>query len=310
LSDIEKELGHYKDHFKDKVVYCNCDDPYESNFFKYFASNFNFLWLKKLIATSYYPSPIAWKQLSLFDIEWLKPEWKEPFKIEINEVKNLNNGATWLKDVELLLRQDTNVAITLKGNWDFRSEECIEFLKQADIVVTNPPFSLFREYVAQLIKYNKKFIIIWNDNAVTYKWIFNLIKDNKLWLWCWKVKEFRQPNWNIQKFGNIWWYTNLEIKKRHEDLILYKTYKWNEREYLKYDNYDAIEVPKITNIPIDYNGVIWVPITFLNNHNPEQFELLGSNRDVEQDPNKIYGKSSFINWKETFKRIFIKNKKL
>ena len=183
LTDIEKELKHYKDQFRGRVVYCNCDDPFESNFFKYFAANFNSLRLKKLITTSYVQSTIAGGQLSLLEVEGLKPEGRQPFKIEINEVKDLDSdGAVGLSDVEWLLKHDGNVATPLKGNGDFRSEECIELLKEADIVVTNPPFSLFREYVAQLVEYNKKFIILGDQNAITYKEIFILIKENQLWL--------------------------------------------------------------------------------------------------------------------------------
>lgn len=177
LTDIEYELRRYKEHLKGKVVYCNCDDPFESNFFKYFAINFNFLGLKKLIATSYIESPIAGGQLPLLEIEGLKPEGKEPFKIEINEVKDFNSdGAINMADVEWLLRNDANIATPLEGNGDFRGAECTEFLKQADIVVTNPPFSLFREYVAQLIEYDKKFVIIGHQNAITYKETFKLKK--------------------------------------------------------------------------------------------------------------------------------------
>jgi len=280
ISDIEKELGHYKQHFKWKTIFCNCDDPEESNFFRYFALNFQHLWLKKLISTH-------------FETE------KSSYKLEITKWLDLNNDFKIdFKDV---------VKIHLKQNWDFRSPECIEILKESDIVITNPPFSLFREYISQLMEYNKKFLIVWNDNAITYKWIFNLIKENKVWLGYWKVKEFKQPNWNIQKFWNVGWYTNLETTKRNEELILYKNY--NENEYKIYDNYDAIEVSKVKDIPIDYSWIMWVPITFLNNYNPNQFELLWSNRDVEQDCNLVYWRSSYINWKETFKRLFIKNKK-
>src|SRR3989304_6314669 len=181
LVDIEKELKHYKDQFRGKVVYCNCDDPFESNFFKYFAANFNALGLKKLITTSYVKSPIVGGQLPLFEMEGLKG--KEPFKIEIKDVTDINrNGAINLDDVEYLLKHDKTTAIPIKGDGDFRSDECIKLLKKADIVVTNPPFSLFREYVAQLVEYDKKFLIIGNKNAITYKEIFKLIKEDKLWL--------------------------------------------------------------------------------------------------------------------------------
>src|SRR3990167_1017281 len=186
LSDIENELKWYKEQLRGKVVYCNCDDPFESNFFKYFAANFNALGLKKLITTSYNKSPIAGRQLPLFEMEGLKsikPKDAEAHRIEINEVPDINkDGAIGLEDVKQLLEHDANVSTPLKGNGDFRSEECIKLLKQADIVVTNPPFSLFREYLAQLVEYNKKFLIIGNVNSITYKECFKLIKDNKMWL--------------------------------------------------------------------------------------------------------------------------------
>ncbi len=265
LSDIEKELWHYKEHFKWKTIFCNCDDPEESNFFKYFALNFNHLWLKKLIATHY---------------ETEKPS----YKLEISRWLDLNN------DWKINLSDTTKTP--LKQNWDFRSFECIELLKESDIIITNPPFSLFREYVAQLMEYEKKFILLWNMNAITYKEIFKLIKENKLWAWYWfnlslvfkspyennleANLKFCEQKWyfwkNFIKTPAISWFTNLEIQKRHEDLILYKTY--NEKEYPKYDNYDAINIDKVKDIPKDYDWYMWVPITFLNNHNPEQFEIL------------------------------------
>jgi len=235
LVDIEKELKRYKDQFFNKVVYCNCDDPFESNFFKYFAANFNTLQLKKLITTSYVRSPIVGGQLPLFEMEGLKPEGKEPFKIEINEVKDLNSdGAVSLTDVELLLKRDANVSKQLKGNGDFRSKECIKLFKEADIVVTNPPFSLFRDYVVQLVEHNKKFLILGDQNAITYKEIFKLIKENKLWLGYDNggTKWFRVPmNYDIPtesrkkivngiKFfsmGRILWFTNLGACPRIEN---------------------------------------------------------------------------------------------
>jgi len=255
LSDIEKELKHYKDQFLGKVVYCNCDDPFESNFFKYFAANFNALGLKKLITTSYVKSPIVGGQLPLFEVEGLKPSGKETFKIEIKEVTDINsNGAINLDDVEYLLKHDKNTATPLRGNGDFRSEECIELLKEADIVVTNPPFSLFREYVAQIVKYEKKFLIIGNTNALTYKKIFKLIKEDKLrtgytnfnvgmffvvpddW------EHFHHIDKNGKKIARVstsCWFTNLEVEKHKEFITLYK--KYNPNEYPKYENYDAIK---------------------------------------------------------------------
>lgn len=326
LVDVEKELKHYKDRFRGKVVYCNCDDPFESNFFKYFAANFNAFGLKKLITTSYVKSPIVGGQLPLFEVEGLKPLGKEPFKIEIKEVPDTDgDGAVNLDDVEYLLKHDKNIATPLHGNGDFRSDECIELLKQADIVVTNPPFSLFREYVGQLMDCKKKFLILGNQNAIIYKEIFTFIKENKLWLgydnggtkWFQVPMDYDIPTEsrikieNGVKFfsmGSIMWFTNLDTTKRHEELTLYK--KYSLEEYPKYDNYDAIEVSRFLDIPMNYAGVIGVPITFLDKYNPEQFEIIGSNRGVDQDPNGVYGRGSFLNGKETFKRLFIRNKKV
>lgn len=300
LVDIENELKYYKDQFCDKVIFCNCDDPYESNFFKYFANNFNHLGLKKLITTSYTKSPIAGMQLPLFEVEGLKPNGKQPFKVEINEVPDGDgDGAVDLSDVRYLLKHDKNTATPLNGNGDFRSKECIELLKVADIVVTNPPFSLFREYVAQLIDYGKKFLILGSQNAITYKEIFKFIKENKLWLGYDNggTKWFQVPmNYDIPtesrikiengvKFfsmGSVVWYTNLDTAKRHEGLTLYK--KYTPEEYPKYENYDAINVDKNSEIPMNYSGAIGVPITFLDKYNPEQFEIIGlgiSNSGIE-----------------------------
>ena len=275
LDDIAKELKYYKQYFKDKVVLCNCDDPYESNFFKYFALNFNLLGLKKLIATCYNGSPIAGDELPLlFEIEENEPK-KIAYKVEITEVADYNNdGAVNLADVQYLIQNDKNVLSLLKGNGDFRSQECIELLKEADIVVTNPPFSLFREYVGQLMKYEKKFLIIGNQNALTYKDIFPLIRDNQLWLGYNSVKAFMQPGTNsLKKLGNICWFTNIDITKRHEEIDLYKFY--NADEYPKYDNYDAINIDRVAEIPMDYEGIMGVPITFLDKYNPNQFEIIG-----------------------------------
>ena len=307
LSDIEKELKYYKDQFKNKVVYCNADDPFESNFFKYFASNFNALGLKKLIATSYAGSPVVGGQLPLFEVEGLKKaKKKEPHKIEINEVKDLNSdGAVDMVDVEWLLKHDKNVATPLKGDGDFRSEESIEILKEADIIVTNPPFSLFREYVDQLMKYEKKFLILGNMNAITYKEIFPLIKANKMWIGA-SIhsgdREFRVPDYyplnaagcRVDDDGNkyirvkgVRWFTNLDFKERHEDLILYK--KYTPEEYPKYDNYDAVNVDITKDIPMDYKGAIGVPITFMDKYNPDQFEILGLGNSRDNfTPSKNY----------------------
>jgi len=336
LKDIEQELKHYKDQFRDKTIFCNCDDPYESNFFKFFASNFNHLGLKKLIATSFTKSPIAGSQLSLFQVEGLKPGGKQPFKIEINEVIDSDNdGSIGLKDVEYLLTHDKNIATPLSGNGDFRSEECIELLKQADIVVTNPPFSLFREYIDQLFRYNKKFLIIGNKNAITYKEMFNNIQNNKLWL---GYRNINSDMWlevpEGEKYEKIvdgkklkhimaCWYTNLETSKRHEEFIMYK--KYTSEQYPKFDNYDAINVDVVAEIPGDYDGAMGVPLTYFDKYNPEQFEILGiSDRhnssglltkkyDINDSPNfNDLNRQGVLKIGDTYKmlyhRIFIKKK--
>lgn len=296
LPDIEVEMRHYKEQFLGKVIFCNCDDPYESNFFKYFAMNFNFLGLKKLIATCFAGSPIANTQLSLFDYESVENKTtKSPHKIEITEVTDENaDGAVDLADVEYLLRNRKNVLTHLNGDGDFRSAECIELLKEADIVVTNPPFSLFREYVAQLVEYDKHFIIIGNKNAITYKEIFKLIKENKLWLGYRNINDdmwFIVPDGykyekikNGKKIKHIMgcWFTNLDVTKRHEELPLYKQY--SSSEFPHYFNFDAINVDKVSDIPYNYDGTIGVPITFIDKYNPEQFEIIGlgiSNSGIE-----------------------------
>lgn len=266
LSDIEKELRNYKGHFKDKVVLCNCDDPRVSNFFHYFSHNFEQLGLKKLITTCYKS-----QNMDLFS----ENSSEKAIYMEYNGDKNGNN-----------VPDPQEIGIKpLNGDGDFRSKECIELLKQADIVVTNPPFSLLREYIAQLIEYEKKFLIIGNQNAISYKEIFNLIKQNKIWLGYGTVKKFTMPENSVHKsikiengvkyaiFGNICWFTNLDINKRHEDLILYK--KFTLGEFQLYENYNAINVDRIKDIPCDYVGAMGVPITFLDKYNPEQFEIIG-----------------------------------
>lgn len=285
LADIEKELKHYKDQFCGKVVYCNCDDPFESNFFKYFATNFKALELKRLIATSYKPSPIANTQLGLFgDDRTLEPQKGRPKvnanKFIINDVGDIDgDGAFDLHDVAEQLKANKNNEWTpLEGEGDFRSPESIELLKQADIVVTNPPFSLFREYVNQLVEYKKQFLIIGNDNARTYVDIFELIQKNKIWVGYGKVKEFIQPDGSVKGFGNVGWYTNLDVKKRHEPLTLYK--KYSPKEYPMYANYDAIEVSEVTDIPVDFKDKMGVPISFLDKYNPDQFEIIGSSSNL------------------------------
>ncbi|MDE7413136.1 MAG: adenine-specific methyltransferase EcoRI family protein [Muribaculaceae bacterium] len=289
MPDIAQELKHYKRHFKGKVVLCNCDDPFESNFFKFFALNFNAWGLKKLICTCFDGSSIVGRELNLFNYDEQPTSERKAYKVELTEVSDVNgDGATDLLDVKEILK--SNPPVLLSGNGDFRSDECIELLKEADIVVTNPPFSLFREFVAQLIEYDKKFLIIGNQNAITYKEIFPLIRNNQLWLgyksgdMAFTVPDSYEPRatryWvdesgqKWRSMGNICWYTNLDHKKRHEELDLYKTY--SPEEYPKYDNYDAIEVGRVADIPMDYEGYMGVPIIFLDKYNPEQFEIYGA----------------------------------
>ena len=294
LTDIEKEMRHYRKHFAGKTVLCNCDDPFESNFFKYFVLNFNRLGLKKLLATCYAGSPITGGELSLFDIfgEEEKPK-NTPYKAVVTKVcDTTGNGGVDMMDVAELFKRGENELSELTGDGDFRSEECLALLDEADIVITNPPFSLFREYVATLMEHEKKFIIIGNVNAITYKEFFPLIRDNRVWIGA-SIhsgdRKFYVPDdyplnasgCGIDENGRrfirvkgVRWYTNLDIKQRHEDLILVKKYAGHEDEYPRYDNYDAINVDKVSDIPYDYDGVMGVPITFLDKYNPDQFELV------------------------------------
>ncbi|MEG0131557.1 MAG: adenine-specific methyltransferase EcoRI family protein [Acinetobacter sp.] len=329
LNDIANELRHYRSQLEGKVIYCNCDDPFESKFFQYFALNFNALKIKKLITTSYIKSPIAGNELPLFaDLNGKnKNQEKQPIVVEINQVLDLNNdGATDLADVKLLLEQDKNTRRLLKGNGiyeagDFRSDECIELLKQADVVVTNPPFSLFREYIAQLVEHNKQFLVIGNQNAITYKETFTLIKDNKLWLGVDNggTKWFQVPDeYDIEtesrkkiengikyfSMGSIMWFTNMDNPKRHETIPLFRTY--NSQDYPSYDDYGhIIEVSKVANIPVDYYGVMGVPITFLDKFNPEQFEILGIANSARWIGYKCY---TILSGRKVFNRILIKRK--
>ena len=321
LSDIEKELQHYWSHFRDKVVLCNCDDPYESNFFKYFALRFNQLGLKKLICTCYNGSPVQGNELMIDFGDFSEEPKKIAYKVEITEVKDLNgDGAVDLSDVQYLLKNDKNVISTLKTG-DFRDPECIDLLKQADIVVTNPPFSLFREYVSQLMKYQKKFLILGNINAISYKEIFPLFKDDVLWLgitrhgtgsmWFRVPEDFpvktgqkTEKGIRYQTIGSTAWYTNLDHNKRHEllDLIC----KYSSEEYPIYDNYNAINVNRVDDIPYDYNGVMGVPVTFLDKYNPEQFVIVGQMATTKVDEyNFGY---PYVNGKKIYARILIRNK--
>ena len=300
--DVQTELNHYEKHFKGKTILCNCDDPFESNFCKFFLRNFNYLGLKRLICTSYHSSSVAGSQISLFDlIEEAPSEAGHGYVLDITKVPMANGRGVSDADIDKLLKSKKYVK-ELKGNGDFRSVECIDYLKQSDIVVTNPPFSLFREYIALLVEYKKDFLVIGNQNAITYKEIFPLIKDNKIWFgyhsghtWFgvpanYQIpanylnedrKKMRSNGYKIDENGVIWrnlgnicWWTNLDHSKRHEKIVLYKQY--DAGEYPKYDNYDAIEVSKVTDIPSDYNGIMGVPITFLDKYCPEQFEIVGS----------------------------------
>lgn len=298
LPDIESELHHYTNHFRDKIVFCNCDDPRTSNFYRYFAVHFHELGLKKLIAACYREG-----QTSLFDVNNNETGFYYSF-----------NGL----DTENIIPTDTDL-IYFSGDGDFRSEESIALLKQADIVVTNPPFSLFREYIAQLIKFKKSFLIIGNINAITYKEIFHLIKDNKIWLGInlgrgisgFKVPEKYElygTEVRIDDLGNriispnnCLWLTNLENDKRNEEIVLTKRYKGNESAYQHYDNYDGINVNKTQDIPMDYTGYMGVPITFLHKFNPKQFEIIRFRKGND-------GKDLSINGKCPYFRILIKNK--
>lgn len=279
LTDIDKELAHYKEHFRDKIVYCNCDDPTKSAFWKYFHQNFAELQLKKLISTHYN------REMSTYKMEYTG-----------GDDNNIETG----------------IKTQLKGNGDFSSQECLDILDECDIVVTNPPFSLFKNYVPILIAHKKKFLIIGNKNAITYKEFFPLLKDNKVWIGYNNVKSFIQLDGSIKKFGNIGWYTNLEIEKRHEKLILNK--KYTPKEYSNYDNYLAINVNKVIDIPYDYNGVIGVPITFLDKYNPDDFEILGADEAEGKGlSNGLYIQGSkykqcYANGKRIYKRIFIRKK--
>jgi len=310
ISDIERELRHYRKHFKGKVVYCNCDDPYISAFFEYFAKNFEFLGLKKLITTCYRS-----QRLDLFS----QNDSEEAIKLEYM------GGAP----NSLPLAKDIGVS-SLKGNGDFRSPECMEILKKADIVVTNPPFSLFREYVSQLAGLDKKFIIVGHQNAITYKDVFPIIKENRMWLgygFKGNVAHFTAPHYEdtavagdhregMIRVSGVVWFTNLDHNKRHEEMILVQRYNGNEAAYPTYDNYDAIEVSRTQDIPADYSGAMGVPITFLTKYNPDQFEIIGATESEGAGFSnglwrpEIGVAQAMVNGKRVYKRLFIRNRNL
>lgn len=344
--DIQKEVEAYYEYnpdvFKGKVVYCNCDDPYKSNFFRYFVSNFNKLGLKQLITTSYKPSPIANTQLTLFDDDEKPTEAKgrknaTAIKFIINDIGDINDGFG-LRDVAKRLKDNKNNEWEpLKGDGDFRSHESKELLKQCDIVVTNPPFSLFREYISQIIESQKKFLIIANINAITYKEVFPLIKNNKIWLGTgmgrW-ISGFIVPE-SYELYGtearidgdgnrvissnNCLWFTNLDHGKRHQEMSLmtmaenlrFSSHKQiKENKYPRYDNFEAIEVPFTDAIPSDYEGIMGVPITFLDKYNPDQFEIVGCSYDYGRPEGwaESINMSVSIQGVNVYKRILIKHK--
>ncbi len=334
MTDIERELQHYWKHFRDKVVLCNCDDPYESNFFKYFALRFNQLGLKKLICTCYNGSPVQGNELMIDFGDFTEEPKKIAYKVEITEVKDLNgDGAVDLSDVQYLLKNDKNVIGTLKTG-DFRDPECIELLKQSDIVVTNPPFSLFREYIGQLMEYEKKFLIIGNQGAIIYKEIFPSVIKNKIWLgYGFKggAAHFVSPYDDIAtandhregmiRVSGVHWFTNMEIPKRNEEIDL--VCRYSPEEYPQYDNYNAINVNRTQDIPCDYDGIMGVPITFLDKYNPNQFEIVwqasGNTRAsapstvLKEVGYKVHpedrGGCGVVKGKRQYSRILIRNKK-
>lgn len=310
LTDIEKEMRHYRKHFKGKTVFCNCDDPFESNFFKYFVLNFNRLGLKKLVATCYAGSPIVYTQMNLFGEpeEVVRAEReKKPYKVEVTLVYDATgDGGVDMLDVAELFRTGKNSLELLDGDGDFRGPECLTLLDEADIVVTNPPFSLFREYVAVLMEHQKKFIILGNVNAITYKEFFPLIRENKVWIGAsihsGDRKFYVPDDYPLNASGcgvdengrrfirvkGVRWYTNLDIRQRHEEMILVK--KYTPDGYEHFDNYDAINVDKTTDIPCDYAGLMGVPITFLDKYSPDQFEIVGVTQSWCEIASKIYPK--------------------
>lgn len=329
LKDIEIELKHYKEYFNNKIILCNCDDPYESNFFKYFAINFNYLGLKKLIATCYDGSVITGSELNLFNFLETESFESKAYKIEITEIPDSNcDGVIDFFDVESLLKSNKNVLTKLNGNGDFRSKECLELLVEADIVVTNPPFSLFREYVNLLVQYDKLFLLIGNTNALSYKEIFTLFKEDRIRTgytnfnsgMFFIVPDYYDKFHHIDSNGNkiarvstSCWLTNLPVNKHNIELVLYK--KYSSEEYPTYDNYDAINVNKYTDIPCDYFGIMGVPITFLDKYNPIQFEILGLAASAGYKPEVVgiefkgtKDARPLINGKNTYARVFVRRR--
>ena len=352
LTDIEKEMRYYRKHFQGKTVLCNCDDPFESNFFKYFALNFNRLGLKKLIATCYYSSPIAGQQLQYgcdangqmtfyFEDKGVEEnKSKRPYKAVVTQVYDKKgDGGVDMLDVAELFRSGENKLVELEGDGDFRSPECLALLDEADIIVTNPPFSLFREYVSMLVEHQKHFIIIGNQNAISYEETFSLMKNNKMWIGA-SIHSgdrafFVPDDYPLDAAGcgideitgrkyirvkGIRWFTNLDIKQRHEEMILVRHY--TPEQYPKYVNYEAIEVAKTSDIPCDYDGEMGVPITFMDKYNPEQFEIIGISRELvrtlSEDVRKngaypqigrFYLDVGAEKYKKVYERLVIRNKR-
>lgn len=313
--DIEKEMRAYlecdPDVLRDKTLLLPCDDPEWSSFTRYFLMNFSALGLKKLISTAYAPDRKR-EYVPTSDFESSSPEY-DPSKTASHG--KLFTASRDTIDHDLLTLDDLKWQY-LEGDGDFRSAEVTRLRDEADVIITNPPFSLFREFLAWIVEANKQFLVVGSINAIAYKEVFPLIKDNKIWSGCTHPKEFVLPGGELKKFGNAQWYTNLNHNRRHKPLSLMtmeRNIKHSKHQsiidagcYYKYDNYDAIEVPFTDAIPSDYDGVMGVPISFLDKYNPEQFELLGSNSGIGQDPNGVYGRSSIVNGKDTFKRLFIK----
>ena len=351
LTDIEKEMRYYRKHFKGKTVLCNCDDPFESNFFKYFVLNFNRLGLKKLIATCYATSPIAGKQLQYYEQSdgqlsfsfgekcGESADSKRPYKAVVTKVYDVTgDGGIDMVDVAELFKAGDNALTQLNGDGDFRSPECVNLLDEADIVVTNPPFSLFREFVSLIVEHQKNFVIIGNQNAISYEETFSLMKNNKMWIGA-SIHSgdrafFVPDDYPLDAAGccideetgrkyirvkGVRWFTNLDIKQRHEEMILVRRYIPDE--YPKYVNYNAIEVAKTSDIPCDYAGEMGVPITFMDKYNPDQFEIVGISRELvrtlSDDVRKngaypqigrFYLDAGEAKYKKVYGRLVIRNK--